>query len=96
MTSIQVELAVLLSILNGENILHVTNNDTDKVVSHIVGKEVSGCEEAYNKAKQWIQEKNPKVAEAANLVKRLIPDEGRYNKLIDLFRKNHQVLPMVA
>lgn len=96
MTSIQVELAVLLSILNGQNVLHVTDDDTDRVVSHIVGKEVSGCDESYSKARLWIQEKNPKAAEAANLVKRIMPDEGRYNKLMDLFRKNHQVFPMVA
>jgi hypothetical protein len=97
MTTIKVELAVLLSIIKGENILHVTESDVNKVLTHIFGSEViEFTEDIFTKASNWIKEKNPKVAEAAELTKRVNLDEGRYNSLINLFRMNHQVETMVA
>lgn len=96
MSTKTVELSVLLSLFNGYELLDVTQKDVAEVVSYIHGNpsgDITGdmCESAI----EYIQEKHPKVAEAAQLVANLAPDQARYNKLIDLFRKWFHIEPMV-
>jgi hypothetical protein len=97
MSAKTVELSVLLSLFNGYEVLDVTPQDVTEVVSHVHGIPKEGVTgDLVEQAIEYIEQKHPKVAEAARLVAHLPPDEGRYNKLIDLFRKWFHIEPMIA
>lgn len=93
-----VELSVLLSLVHGYEILDVTNRDVIEVVSHVHGKtpEEVNTPSMFESATKHILDKHPKLAEAARLVRNLPPDEGRYNKLIDLTKKWFHIEPMTS
>jgi len=65
-------------------------------VSHVHGKPVEEhqAREMFDAAISYIREKYPKLASAADLVQYLPPDQGRYNKMIDLFKKWFHIEPM--
>ena len=91
------ELSVLISLVNGYDVLNVTPEEQLEVVSHIHGKPVepSAATEMFETAIAYIKDNYPMVARAAELVQYLPPDHGRYNKLIDMFKKWFHISPMV-
>lgn len=90
------ELSVLLSVIGGCNLLDVTEEDKNEVVSFIHGKPVdqSDCETMFETATQHIVQLYPRLEDAARLIQNLLPDQARYNKLIDLFKKWFDLSPM--
>jgi hypothetical protein len=97
MTKKKFELAVLVSLLNGNTIVNATEQQVEGLVEHIVGKEAFKSDYAgsYDVAIEHVEKNHPKVVEAAQCVIRCSPDIGRYNKLIDLYRNNHEVDSLV-
>lgn len=98
MSNKTVELSVLLSIINGYELLNVTREEQIEVVSFIHGKPVESqnISSMFTIAVQYLINKYPKLAEAASLVQHFVPDQARYNKLIDLFRKWFEITPMTV
>lgn len=96
MSAKTVELSVLLSLINGYEVLAVTDQDVVEVVSHIHGKsqEEVNTPNMFESAIEYIVNKYPVVANAAAMVAHLPPDQGRYNKLIDLSKKWFHIEPM--
>lgn len=93
MTKKKFELAVLVSLLNGNTIVNATEQQVEDLVEHIVGEEAFKNDYAgsFDTAIEHVEKNHPKVVEAAQCVQRIAPDTGRYNKLIDLYRNNHEI-----
>lgn len=96
MTTKTVELSVLLSVISGYNLLNVTHEDKVEVVSFIHSKPVeqSAFVQMFEEAREYILKLYPKLLDAAHLIQNLAPDQARYNKLIDLFKKWFDITPM--
>lgn len=90
------ELAVLLSLLNNGTLLNVTEQQIEELIQHVVGERAFERDyaESFDAAIDYIKKNHPKIAEAARLVEYNSPDQARYNKLIDLYRKNHEIATM--
>lgn len=92
MTTKRVELSVLLSIINDCDILSVTTEQQADVVGFIHGNKTEKVnQEMFSLAAEFLKETYPKLAEAANLIARCMPDIERYKKLTDLFKMWHQI-----
>lgn len=93
-----VELSVLLSLINGYDVLDVTEQDIAEVVSHVHGKPLEEINNTnmFESAIQHIVNKHPTLANAAAMVAHLPPDQGRYNKLIDLSKKWFHIEPLAT
>lgn len=91
-----VELSVLLSLINGYDVLDVTEEEKIEVVSHVHGKPIEEINDHsfFESAVEYIVSKHPILANAAAMVVHLPPDQGRYNKLIDLTKKWFHIEPM--
>ncbi len=93
-----VELSVLLSLINGYDVLNVTEEEKIEVVGHIHGVPIEQINDQsfFESAVEYMVNKYPVLANAAAMVVHLPPDQGRYNKLIDLTKKWFHIEPMQA
>lgn len=96
-TSKTFELIVLTSLLQRKAFLDVDEEQMTEVIIHVVGEDAyeRDAEQAYRDTIEHIIATCPKVYQAADLLKFSSPDVPRYNKLIDLFRKFHEVTSLV-
>lgn len=90
------ELDVIISLAHHTCILDVTEEDKRDLVEHVVGRAIEDHElgEESVRAAAYLLDKYPRIAQAAKLTSYVLPDQGRYNKLIDLCKKNHEIEPM--
>lgn len=91
------DLSVLISLINGYECQDATMEKKLQLVSHVHGQKVTDFDDdLFDSAVEHIVTSYPKVAQAAKLVNAIVPDEGRYKKLIDLFRKSHYIESLSA
>lgn len=90
------ELNVLISLVNGTTILNVTQQAKKELVEFVLGKEVQTKDwnKAVDKVVTYLTKKYEAVVKAAQLVADTILDQGRYNRLVDLYKKFHEIQPM--
>lgn len=89
------ELSVIIAVLNDWEFLNATEEKKLQLVSHITRQQVNEYNpEAFEAAAEHLREHYPKLAAAADSVVRLVPDQPRYNMMIDLYRKIHEIAPM--
>lgn len=96
-TSKTFELIVLASLIHRKTFLDVDEEQMTEVIIHVVGEDAyeRNPEQAYIDTVGHIYATCPKVDAAAELLKYSAPDVPRYNKLIDLYRKYHEVTSLV-
>lgn len=97
MTKKTFELATIISLANGNCILGVTEQQKKELVDHIHGIEITAAKykEKGAEAVKYLVKNYPRIADAIRLCSAMSPDYARYQKLIDLCRKNHEIETMV-
>lgn len=89
------ELSVILAVMNDCEFLNATEEKKLQLVSHITRQKVTEYDpETFEAAIEYLREYHPKLAAVADSVAHLVPDQPRYNVMIDLYRKIHEVAPM--
>lgn len=93
------ELLTLVSLLNKRNYLHVTDEDVQQVVKHVLNQEELDEDNFHtdlNNAVDYVSDNYPRLVEAASLLINVHDlNEDRYHTLINLFKKKHEIEAMV-
>lgn len=94
------ELINLISLMNKEVYLDVKKEDLREIVEFVhgpIGNE-SELSNAVDRVIDYIADRYPRLVEAASIVleNSLFFDKGRYNSMINLYRKNHVISPMAS
>lgn len=92
------ELAVILSLAHHHLILDVEQEQVQSLIEHVTGKQVQEHEigELSVQVSAYLLDKYPKIADAVRLTSHVLPDNARYQKLIDLCRKFHDIEAMAG
>ena len=92
------ELISLISLMNKESYLDTKKEDLREIVEYVSGPidSESDLSPAVDKVIDYLAERYPRLVEAAALVleNSIFFDQGRYNSLMNLYRKNHTIIPM--
>lgn len=91
------ELPVLVSLINGVMFRNTTQDQVDELVQHILGEDESVTDaDNVDRAIDFVVQNNAKAKQAAAAVAMAgSVDQGRWNKMIDMFRLKHEVGTLV-
>jgi len=92
------ELPVLVSLINGVMFRGTIQEQIDELVQHVLGEDASVTDaDNVDRAIDFVVQNNPKAKQAAGAVAMAggHVDQGRWNKMIDMFRLKHEVGSLV-
>ena len=95
-TAEKFELNDLIAVFTGNAVINSTEDRRRALVEYVAGKAAvkKSYADAVEKVRQYFIDKYPKIVQVSGHVANVILDQARYNKLVDLYGKKHEILPM--